>query len=1223
MIDVKNSFLSGLDLDTSVFQLKRDAYIDALNITRDAVGEGQDLVLTNIPGNQLVNYVLPSGVNICIGAYANTLRNTVIYFVYNSNDRHQILQFDTESRTITKILENLIDTGGEDVLGFTADGKITSVNVYPRDFEGDLLYFLDSQLRPTMLNIQRFLAGEYTPVTREILDVIKAPYLFPITGVYGNDTNTRSNYLVNREFQFAQLYVYDEYEQSVLSPWSAVLVPQRILDQAYTSVITNNNVIYLSLDSGEKNVKSVKLLMRYAEKTNNWSDFLVVDTIDKTEIGLKSQYRITTLPSAPNSQANIILTGNALPGDVVNIYLIQNPSTQVLAGTYTVQAGDGITQILNGLVTSINALAIGSSASVVSGQLVFVFNKTTYSFDEIQITPVNPTNDNIKFNYSFYNDSTYPVYNQQRALQTFDWVPDQAKSQDMPNGNVLAYGGVTEGYDKDLLPDVTVTTPTQLIGTGGATGSLSYVLQGPVSGAGREQVRIIFSGTPAVGTQITFTVRRESDSTVFNCTYTTIFGDTSGSVCVGLVNAVNTTVPFGTINAVYNISISRFAADWAQADYEFVSVSLTPPTSGGVNANSIQTWLWSTSRNIGIAYFDKNGKTNGILYNDKITFPAYAEDISGQIYVPYVNAKIYHQPPEWAYSYAFLFTKEATQFLFWECSDVKTGEADYLYFDVSGLVINAEKSPTTAQVLSYSFQDGDRLRLIKNVASSSYYNDTYDAPIIGLLTDPNINGVDTTGTFLKIKKASPFDTLNPANKFYVLQIYRPTQSVATGENEVYYECGVNLPVLNPGETDRAHSGLVSDQNIITGIPAETNIYNGDTYFRLRTIYYSKTGIATFYCQDRNMVDSYLSAVSSLDGRANLIDANARRQYFGAVIRHGGAYQPNTSINALSQFEPASFIECLYNYGDIVRMKARDKIIKVFQSNKTGYVPIYSQIHRDGSGVLVAQTDKLLNPIQYYVGDWGIGDAATSLASFNFADYFADPVRGAIVRSSNDGLTPISVLYKINSFCSKELPLRTNGVFMYSAYQQKVNNYVLALEAGNGSPAYTLSFDEETNAFESFLSYHPEMMVSIGTLFITFKDGQLYTHDSTTYNEFYGGNYESNVTLVFNQNPLEKKTWESITEVSSGVFDCPLIYTNTLTRPGQRQESLLVVNNFKAYENNFSAAIRRDINSAKGLVNGDFMKGNYMVIKFRISDASNLVNLNMVSVRYIDSPLTTR
>ena len=60
MIEVKNSFLSGLDLDTSLFQLRKDSYIDALNVTRDAVEGNQDLVITNIVGNQIVSYTYPS-----------------------------------------------------------------------------------------------------------------------------------------------------------------------------------------------------------------------------------------------------------------------------------------------------------------------------------------------------------------------------------------------------------------------------------------------------------------------------------------------------------------------------------------------------------------------------------------------------------------------------------------------------------------------------------------------------------------------------------------------------------------------------------------------------------------------------------------------------------------------------------------------------------------------------------------------------------------------------------------------------------------------------------------------------------------------------------------------------------------------------------------------------------------------------------------------------------
>lgn len=149
------------------------------------------------------------------------------------------------------------------------------------------------------------------------------------------------------------------------------------------------------------------------------------------------------------------------------------------------------------------------------------------------------------------------------------------------------------------------------------------------------------------------------------------------------------------------------------------------------------------------------------------------------------------------------------------------------------------------------------------------------------------------------------------------------------------------------------------------------------------------------------------------------------------------------------------------------------------------------------------------------------------------------------------------------------------------------------------------------------------MCSLGTQFVTWKNGELWTHDSDTYNNFYGRQYDSTITLVFNVAGLQKKTWESITEVASDIFDCPVIYTNSESYSGQVQQSSLIESDFKVYEGNPSAAIKRDANSIKGLINGDTLKGNYIAIKFRKQSAANLIYLNIVSVRYIDSPLTTK
>ncbi len=1218
MIDVKNSFLSGLDLDTSLLSLKKDAYIDALNITRDAVSGNKDFDITNIIGNQEIpDFIIwGEGRKKCIGSYANTLRNTIIYFIWHELDYHAILQYNDTTRTIEIIMFNLVDTDNLDVLEFTENGKITSINVYNRE-EGDLLYFLDSAGRPNGLNIERFLNDEYVPVTRQILNVIKAPPLFAPTCLYGNDTTTRSNNLKNKEFRFAQLFVYDDFEESVFSPTSAMPIPVKILDQEYSNVITNNNVINLSLDSGAKNVKSIKLLVSIADKQNVWSDFQLVEDINKADIGL--QGTTAQFPSGTTTRTTLSFSGYISLGTVVNVYLTLLPSTPTLVGTYTTLAGDTISDVVVGLIASMGGLGIVASPSVYGNGLYFDFNNVLYSFDEVEITQGSSSLDDITFSYSFYNDSTYPIYSIARQQDLFDYVPHTAKAQDMPNGNVLAYGGIEEGYDNDLEPNVVNTVSTVVAGSGGSTGVLSGVSVQTTSGI-IETWRNTFSGVPAVGTVVVIRFLTDPGGVPTTAaTYTTVLGDTPTSVAAALAASL------ATIGIAITIVASGASVSYIVAPgYNFNSLIITPPATSAT-ANSIATWKWSTSRYVGIAYFDQNGVTNGILYSAKLSFPAYSES-GGGVQLPYINMKIYHVPPDWAHSYSINFTKEPTQYLFWESSDVITTETDYLYFNVNGLTINAQRNPTTATVLSYSFQEGDRMRLIKNVISSVVFPDTYDAAIEGRVVDPTINGVVTVGEFIKIKKVSPFTGISYTDKNFVLEIYRPSQNAAPEGKNVFFEAALNLPILNPTESDRAHSGLVTDQDTDTGVPAELNIYSGDSYFRVRSIYLAQTpSVATLFVQDRNLVDFYISAVNSVEGRPNAIDTNAKRAFYGAVVRHGQEYQPNTNVNGLNRFPAANLLEVSYSYGDIIRMKVRDKIMRVFQSNKTGFIPLFSQIHRNAvGGEIIAQTDKLLNPVQYYVGDWGIGTAPASLASFNFSDYYCDNIRGVVVRVSNDGQTPISVLYKINSFATEQLPKRTGESYhIYGAYQQKTNNYIVALEATDTEDAYTFSFDEETNAFESFLSYHPEMMCALGTQFVTWLNTDLYTHDSLTYNRFYYEDYESNITVVFNMNGLEKKTFESLNEIASTIWDCPLIYTNVETYSGQRQESSIPEAWFKVLEGNPAASILRDTHSPKGLLNGNFMKGNWLAVKFRRQSASNLIYLSVVSMRFVDSPLTAK
>lgn len=1047
MIEVKN-FSGKLNLDDSKDSLPPNDYIDALNITHDAVEEGYDQDITTVVANRIGDsaYTLPSGTNKTIGGYPNTLRNTIIQLLWNSNDYHRIIEFDLTTRLNNTVFENLTDSGDIDVLGFTENEKITSINIFNRD-EGDLLFFLDSLGRPTQIDITLFKAGAYTQITRAILDKGKKPPLSPPSVIYDNDTSRRSNNLRNKLFRFKTRWIYDDFEKSTFSPISVVPLPSNILSDIFTNVITNNNVIRMAATSGDENVSAIEITMSYVEKTNNWSDFQSIAVIKKSTLQLQHTTEVID-GTAGSDLALTTFSGIPIQGDVVNAYLTLIPNTRTLVGTYTVLSGDSLSDVATALAASMLSLAIVNVPYSYNEVTIYGWYDAIYAFDEVEIIPSTTNSiNNIDFPYSFYNDSTYPVIDIEESIQIYDYVPDIANTQELLNGNILAYAGITEGYDKNTIDNSTIIIGTVAVGDGGV-GSLYAVQVFDSENSTKQNTRYDFSGIPLTGTVVELKVKRKSDHTVIVAsTYTTLAGDTISDVTFALYN--NLTAP--NMEVVYN-SYS-IIAEVEKGTYEAIvgvyysQLIITPPTSTTAN-NSIATWKWSSERTIARGYFDEKGKTNGILYTDKVTFPAYAENGSNQPLVPYINYKINDVPPDWAYSMQFYMNKDKTGYIFWESISVNKSEAEYIYFDVTSFTTNATKKPTTAQVNSYTFQDGDRLRLIRNAdVPGIVYADTYDAAIEGLVVDPVINSTPTTGSFVKIKNVEPFTTAIDISKDYVIELYRPAQQEAGGvdQNEVYYEFGQQFDIIDPTLSTRRHSGQVTDQEV--GVtPAEYDFYDGDAYFRSRTIAVSDVGYATFNAMDRNFVDFYISAVSSIDGRPSIIDTNARRAYYSTLIRHSLAYQANTNENGLNRFYYKNADEYDYSFGAVQRLKVRDRQMRVFQKYKVGSVPLYSSLGKDANGLqVVFQTDKLLNPIDYYIGNVGIGNLKESLQSNNYADYFCDDITGTINRVSNDGVTILSLLYKMNVWANHNLPLRTGNYKVYGAFDRRLNNYIIALE----------------------------------------------------------------------------------------------------------------------------------------------------------------------------------
>ena len=83
---------------------------------------------------------------------------------------------------------------------------------------------------------------------------------------------------------------------------------------------------------------------------------------------------------------------------------------------------------------------------------------------------------------------------------------------------------------------------------------------------------------------------------------------------------------------------------------------------------------------------------------------------------------------------------------------------------------------------------------------------------------------------------------------------------------------------------------------------------------------------------------------------------------------------------------------------------------------------------------------------------------------------------------------------------------------------------MPVAAGN----YTLTFSPSAKGWPSFYSYIPELMQGMNQYFYSFSGGNLYRHNTNeTRNEFYGVQYDSTLTSVFNEEPIANKLFKTL------------------------------------------------------------------------------------------------
>jgi hypothetical protein len=242
----------GMDQDSDLRLMQPGSYRYALNIRAGSPLEGDRGVVRNLKGNELIAFTLPIGTNKVIGTVENEADETVLYFLYNSNNNHSILRYTSATNTVVTVFE----WSG---LNFQADYLITGIALVD-----GILYWTDDYNPPRKLTVAQALAGDYESLKtteQNFLNLLVPPPNYPLLIVREHDAATTQNFIRDISLQFSYRYQYADGEFSVLGPVSKLST----LARANIEAERNANRVKLTTPADEaisKRVEKIELLAR-------------------------------------------------------------------------------------------------------------------------------------------------------------------------------------------------------------------------------------------------------------------------------------------------------------------------------------------------------------------------------------------------------------------------------------------------------------------------------------------------------------------------------------------------------------------------------------------------------------------------------------------------------------------------------------------------------------------------------------------------------------------------------------------------------------------------------------------------------------------------------------------------------------------------------------------------------------------------------------------------
>lgn len=465
-----------------------------------------------------------------------------------------------------------------------------------------------------------------------------------------------------------------------------------------------------------------------------------------------------------------------------------------------------------------------------------------------------------------------------------------------------------------------------------------------------------------------------------------------------------------------------------------------------------------------------------------------------------------------------------------------------------------------------------------------------------------------------------------------VEIYRPL----TTESNLYYTTGMTFGIGTDVYGNRYHMGDV-DQVLDAGgapsTPATITNTSHDNWKFLRSFRdVSDTLTFPLWTESEYVSDFYYTNKFTSQGNPVPNIDSQQQNILTKRLRHGGQINIGSQVNQLAEFDYDDYLDLKDEHGPIEGLRLVGFVLKAIQYTKVVSIYISRQESFTASGEpQYLFTDKVFGSARPAMDDWGTRHP-DSVIVHNRHLYFWDESEGVVVRDAANGLEPISDNKMKRYFIDKADTLKAYGtqynVWVHFAFSLATGELFCLFGTGSNTQEI-ITFNETTGRWKHQfdVTFERGLFYWLGRrMFQVSGENVNEWWKGTNFNYLSGSTRTPKMVVYGLTDPLKSQVFTAVHVYMTGgrpQFDNLTIPAKATAGSGEMETNIYDVN-IEEKEGVFYCQILNDINTpgagsqSHKEMNGRKMRGIFLRIEMIIqnegspNDKVTLSNLAVIS-----------